>query len=84
MIRTKKIAVYYRDIPASLDTLVFTDPDLKMAKDGIFSCDGIKCPRATITMLWEGSDTDKIKLKKIERLLEELSSNNQIISFSIR
>jgi len=84
MIRVKKIAVFYRDIPAALDHLVHTDTKMKLLKDGVFTCNGVQCPRATITMEWTGSDTDVQKIKKIKNLLEELADNNQIVSFTIR
>lgn len=83
-LRTKKIAVYYRDLPKIVEDTVATDRQCHLVKDGIFTANGVKCPRATITLEWEGSEGDKERLKKLERLLGELQSNNQIVSFSVR
>lgn len=82
--RLKKVAVFYRDMPAALDYFIQTDGKMRLLKDGVFSTNGVRCPRATISMEWTGSETEKERLEALTRLLEELEANNQIVAFNIR
>ena len=82
--RYKKIAIYYRDMPQIIEILTLKDSKLSLTKDGVFTTGGVKCPRATLNMEWDASHTASEKLGRIVKILDELESNNQIVSYSIR
>jgi len=82
--RTKRIAIFFREMPAVIERAVAADDTMKLFKDGIFTTNGIRCPRATLALEWNSSKADLEKLKKLIALLEELQANNQIVTFSIR
>lgn len=84
MNRTKKIAVYYRELPNALELLTSSSKTMSLVKDGVYETNGVRCPRATITLDWTGSAQDKELLNGLLKFLEELMSNNQIVSFSAR
>jgi hypothetical protein len=78
------IVVYYRDIPMALKAAVSRDGKMKIVKDGIHSSIGHNCPRLTITMESVSDESDRSRLKGMTLLLEELESNNQIVSFAVK
>jgi predicted site-specific integrase-resolvase len=78
------IVVYYRDIPMILKSTVNRDGKMKMVKDGIHDSIGHSCPRLTVTMEPVSDHQDKDRLKSVVSLLEELESNNQIVSFAVK
>ena len=78
------IVVYYRDIPVVLKSAINRDGKMKMLKDGIHDSIGHSCPRLTITMEPSSGEKDRERLKVLTSLLDELESNNQIVSFSVK
>lgn len=85
MKRLKKIAVYFRNaLPGALERHIQVDKEMKLHKDGVFTHNGVRCPRVTISFEWDGSKPDQERLEKMTRLLEELENNNQIIAFSVK
>jgi hypothetical protein len=60
------------------------DKHIKYVKDGVKTYeDGHKCPRLSIVVDPCGNDDqDKQRLKKLEKLLDELLANNQIVGYS--
>lgn len=82
--RLKKIAIFYRSLPAVLEHHVLKDKEMSLLKDGIFTHDGVRCPRATIAIEWDGSKAAQERLERLVRLLEELEKNNQIATFTVR
>lgn len=82
--RIKRIAIYYRSMPLILEQMVAQNDDMRLLKDGVFTCNGVRCPRATMSLDWTGSKADIDRLKALALLLGELEANNQIAAFSIR
>jgi hypothetical protein len=81
MIKAKKYAVYYRDIPAVLQALIAKDGQMSLCKDGVYVIDGHSCPRLTITVEpVPGRDNER--LRNLEQLLDELDTNNQIAGWA--
>lgn len=79
----KKYAVYYRSMPAILDTFIKQDGRISVSKDGVRRTNEHSCPR--MTLLVEPTTTewlDKERLKQLEQLLDQLCSNNQLVAWS--
>jgi len=75
--------VYYRDIPLVLQTYITSNPTLSYTKDGVMQGIGHNCPRLTVKLMKSGLDTDKNIIIKLEKILNELESNNQIALFNM-
>jgi hypothetical protein len=71
-------------MPQIVEILALNDKKLSLTKEGVFITNGVKCPRATLNMEWDSSHTAIEMLGKIVKILDELESNNQIVSYSIR
>lgn len=82
MIRPKKYAVYYHEIPLLLELFIKKDGNMGVTKDGVHKGLGHACPRLTITVNPGAIDTDRERLRRLEELLTELSANNQIAGWS--
>lgn len=84
MLIEKKFAVYYREIPLSLEHFMLKDGNMKFNKDGARPFhDGHRCPRLSIVMEPTGNaNLDKDRVKRFEDLLQQLESNNQIVGYS--
>ena len=79
-----KVVVFYRDIPNVLETHLTTDGRMPYTKDGLKDCGNQKCPRITISIQSMDQFKNKSRLEALTALLETLSSNNQIVSFSVK
>jgi hypothetical protein len=76
--------VYFRTMPVILDNTL-KGLQMTFAKDGVSHDLGHQCPRITIFLESFGIKyDDDTKVAKLERLLSELSGNNQITSYTIR
>lgn len=82
--RTIKAIIYYRKMPQDIQDLALAEQEIHLIKDGVFSYNGIKCPRATLTIDWVGSDSDKDRLKRVEYLLDYMVRTNNIVAYNIR
>jgi hypothetical protein len=78
----KRYAVYYRDIPLILQDFVKIDGHIILSKDGVYKGLGHSCPRLTLQVEDTKPELDKQRIKKLEKLLTELESNNQIAGWS--
>jgi hypothetical protein len=75
--------VYYRDIPAALTMFVSSNASFSYTKDGVMKGVGHNCPRITITYKPKTPQEDTKCLERLERLLADLLSNNQIVDYSV-
>lgn len=75
--------VYYRDIPLALSTFISANKNVYYTKDGALKGVGHNCPRLTIRLTPISPDADKKLKDKLDSLLGELESNNQIVSYSV-
>jgi hypothetical protein len=78
----RRFAVYYRDIPTILHDFVKADGNITLTKDGVYKGLGHSCPRLTLVMEDTNPNADKQRMKKLEALLSELESNNQIAGWN--
>lgn len=81
MINPKRYAVYYRDIPMILQSIVSQDGAMSMVKDGVHKIDGHSCPRLTI-IVNPVANKDVERIRRIEELLDELVTNNQLVGWT--
>jgi hypothetical protein len=75
--------VYYRDLPAALVSFVSGYQTMSYTKDGALKGVGHACPRITIRYQVSDAEADKKLRARLDTLLSELESNNQIVSYSI-
>lgn len=75
--------VYYRDVPACLLSMLALDPAFSYTKDGVLKGAGHSCPRMTILYKKTGTQEDVKVISKLQKLLEELESNNQVVNFNL-
>lgn len=81
MVNPKRYAVYYREIPLVLQHMVTKDKAMSMTKDGVHKIDGHSCPRLTI-IVTPVPNKDTERLRRLEELLTELVSNNQLVGWA--
>lgn len=83
MIRAKKYAIYYRSMPSVLEIFIKQDGRISVNKDGVHVTKGHSCPRMTLIVEPTKQDwVDKDRLKRLEDLLDQLCSNNQLVAYS--
>lgn len=82
--RTIKVIIFYRKMPKDIQDLALSEQEIHLIKDGIFTYNGIKCPRATLTIDWSGTDSDKDRYKRAIDLLDYMVRTNNIIAYSVR
>lgn len=79
----KKYSIYYRDLPSSLDYFIHLDEFMGYTKDGVKTFQEHKCPRLSLYVEPTGNvSLDKDRINKLEALLLNLLSNNQIVGYS--
>jgi len=81
MVGPKRYAVYYRDIPLVLQLMVTKDGAMSIAKDGVHRVNGHSCPRITL-IVNPVQNKDIERIRRLEELLTELVSNNQLVAWS--
>jgi len=84
MIRSKKYAVFSREMPPELIDFISKDGHIIHNKDGVrTSSTGHKCPRLSLIVQPTGNtDKDKSRVTKLEHLLKSLEKLHKIVSFS--
>jgi len=79
-----RIAVYYRELPGSLLTMINKDGNMSISKDGIMKGMGHSCPRATVSIFPISPTRDKERFDALVLLLDGLESNNQIAGYTVK
>lgn len=75
--------VYYREIPESLLTLLSEENGYSYTKDGVMRGVEPPCPRMTVRFAVKNTHEDGKVLRKLEKTLMNLESNNQLVSYTI-
>ncbi len=75
-----KFLIYYRDMPVVLENFV-NSKGVSYVKDGLRPLDGSSVPRITVTVHSPNEPEFKDKLKKLERMLEDLKKSGQIVDY---
>jgi len=78
-----KVVIFYRDIPAALDSFISLDGKMSYIKDGAKKIDGKMCPRITLNMDVIQKITDGKRLTGLVKILTLLETNNQIVCFKV-
>jgi len=79
--RCANFLVFYRDLPKAIETHIKADGRMSFIKDGVKKFGDQSCPRITICVNTVDVAKDKQRVDALNRLLEQLESNNQIVGF---